>query len=223
MTSFCWPTRITATGIASSARARTWYADAFVVTIPVRTNCRPRWTPIHSDAPSAANQLEQHPPAVQPPANIETEPDRRPQPSRRDPRGRRPSRGRALVDQLDLGNYYLFHAIRAELLERLNSRSGTPTRQPLAYAKTPPEPTSSNKLDILARHRPERQEVLGLTPTLHAQRRPPKPKNEHYVLSFGASTCRRSSRLRRIVPAVLPIAPPMTARNGVIKTGSVHS
>lgn len=31
-----------------------------------------------------------------------------------------PAAGLALVDDLDLGNYYLFHAIRADLLKRLN-------------------------------------------------------------------------------------------------------
>ena len=31
-----------------------------------------------------------------------------------------PAAGLALVDELDLGNYYLFHAIRADLLKRLN-------------------------------------------------------------------------------------------------------
>jgi RNA polymerase sigma-70 factor (ECF subfamily) len=31
-----------------------------------------------------------------------------------------PAVGLALVDDLDLGNYYLFHAIRADLLKRLN-------------------------------------------------------------------------------------------------------
>lgn len=33
-----------------------------------------------------------------------------------------PAAALALVDELDLGNYYLFHAIRAELLKRLNRR-----------------------------------------------------------------------------------------------------
>ena len=79
---------------------------------------------VHSDAPTAAetdwiqilalyDQLSRgHP-----------HPDRRPQSRRRGRRDRRPSRWPSdLIDELPLEHYYLFHAIRANLLQRLGHR-----------------------------------------------------------------------------------------------------
>ena len=47
-----------------------------------------------------------------------------------------PAAALALVDELDLGNYYLFHAIRAELLKRLNRRPEAAAAYTAALALT---------------------------------------------------------------------------------------
>lgn len=52
-----------------------------------------------------------------------------------------PAAALALVDDLDLGNYYLFHAIRAELLKRLNRRpeAAAAYKSALALTENTPE------------------------------------------------------------------------------------
>ena len=102
-------------------RARRSCGAACAATSPGPYQIQAAINAVHSDAPTAAaTDWRQILAALRPAARDRAEPDRRPQPRRRGRRGRRARRRRSHSSTtLDLDSYYLFHAIRADLLRRL--------------------------------------------------------------------------------------------------------
>ncbi len=80
--------------------------------------------------------LATDPPALRPAHVAWPEPGRGPQPGRRRGRGRGPEAALALVEGLDLDGYYLFHAIRADLLSRLGHDADARQAYEAAIART---------------------------------------------------------------------------------------
>ena len=63
----------------------------------------------------------------------------------------------ALVDALDLGSYYLFHAVRADLLRRLGRRSEAIS----AYAEATARTENATERDFLQRSSHRLKEPSG--------------------------------------------------------------